>query len=227
MNTRKNKKYHIIYETVCTVNNKKYLGMHSSNSLMDDYLGSGLLLTRAIKKYGKESFKRTNLFIFDTFDDMVIKEKELINETITSSPEYYNMMKGGYGGAQKGEVAKKISKSIKAMWDNMTDDQKSSRMKKVINSLTPEQRTRRVSGKNNGMYGKKHTLATRKKLCENSKRRDRRIHIFKHKDGMIFEGEISIFYKKFDLCRAWVSRVISGEKKSIKGWVYKGIKNEK
>lgn len=54
--------YHIVYLTTNLVNNKIYIGVHSTYDLNDDYLGSGFALKKAINKYGKEKFKREILF---------------------------------------------------------------------------------------------------------------------------------------------------------------------
>ena len=52
------KRKYFVYVTTNNNNKKQYVGDHSTNNLNDKYLGSGTLLTRAIKKYGKEKFKR-------------------------------------------------------------------------------------------------------------------------------------------------------------------------
>ena len=44
-----------IYKTTNRVNNKVYIGK-SMKTFNENYLGSGILLQKAIKKYGKESF---------------------------------------------------------------------------------------------------------------------------------------------------------------------------
>jgi hypothetical protein len=47
--------YHIIYKTTNTSTDKYYIGKHSTDNINDDYLGSGVALKNAIKKYGKEN----------------------------------------------------------------------------------------------------------------------------------------------------------------------------
>ena len=39
------------------LNDKYYVGMHSTSNLKDGYLGSGKSLRYAIRKYGEENFK--------------------------------------------------------------------------------------------------------------------------------------------------------------------------
>jgi hypothetical protein len=67
-------------------------------------------------------------------------------------------------------------------------------------------------GDKNPMYGKFHSDITKAMLSENSHKRDRTIREFHHNDGRIFIGEMSVFYKKFNLCRSWTTRVITGDK---------------
>ena len=90
--------YFIIYKTTNTLNQKYYVGKHKTDDLNDGYLGSGLALNRAIKKYGKDVFKREILFLFDNQVDMENKEKEIVNEQLLADPLCYNIGIGGQGG---------------------------------------------------------------------------------------------------------------------------------
>jgi len=49
--------YGYIYKTTNLVNGKIYIGQHKSSQFTREYLGSGDLVKRAIKKYGKENFQ--------------------------------------------------------------------------------------------------------------------------------------------------------------------------
>ena len=90
-------KYHFIYKTTNLVNNKYYIGMHSTNDLNDGYLGSGTRLWRSIKHYGKENFKVEILEFLLNRESLRAREAELVNEEKLSDPLCMNLTKGGYG----------------------------------------------------------------------------------------------------------------------------------
>jgi hypothetical protein len=91
------KKY-FIYKTTNIINGKIYIGIHYSDNKNDNYLGSGKTLKKAIKKYGKENFKKEILFIYDNKQDALNKEFEIVNEDFVKSSKNYNMKIGGEGG---------------------------------------------------------------------------------------------------------------------------------
>lgn len=97
---------HIVYLTTNLFTGKWYIGVHSTNDIEDGYLGSGKLLSRAIKKYGKENFKREILFLFETSEEAYAKEAELITESSVKSPSCYNVKPGGRGGFSDYDRAK-------------------------------------------------------------------------------------------------------------------------
>ena len=83
-----------IYKITNKINGKFYIGMHKTTNLDDGYMGSGVLISRAIKKYGIENFSKEILHIFDNEEDMIAKEKELV----VISEQTYNIAEGGKGG---------------------------------------------------------------------------------------------------------------------------------
>lgn len=93
-----NKKYYLVYKTTNLVNGKIYIGKHETDNLDDGYLGSGILIRRAIEKYGKENFKREILFECSTREEMNAKEAELVNEEFLKRDDIYNLKQGGEGG---------------------------------------------------------------------------------------------------------------------------------
>lgn len=87
-----------IYRIANKINGKTYIGQHKYKSLNDSYFGSGVLIMKAIKKYGKENFSKDILYSRiqrqDTADEL---------ETITIKRERqlgkaeYNIANGGLG----------------------------------------------------------------------------------------------------------------------------------
>jgi len=67
-----------VYQTKNLKNGKKYIGVCTFNS--DSYLGSGRLLKSAIRKYGRENFKRTILEHCSTPEEVYSKEIYYINK---------------------------------------------------------------------------------------------------------------------------------------------------
>lgn len=91
-------KHHFIYKTTNIVNTKFYIGMHSTSNLEDGYLGSGTMLAKSIRKYGKENFKIEILEWYDNRDTLRLREKYLVNEDLLSDPLCMNIKIGGERG---------------------------------------------------------------------------------------------------------------------------------
>lgn len=95
---------HILYKTTNLINNKIYIGVHSTNDINDNYLGSGLNIIRAIKKYGVSNFKREILYIFKTKEEAFLKERELVTEEFVNDNNNYNLSVGGTGAGRTGKI---------------------------------------------------------------------------------------------------------------------------
>lgn len=88
---------HIVYKTTNTVNGKFYIGKHSTDNLNDGYLGSGVILTRAVKKHGKQRFVREIIRQFDDESEAYRFERELIESIGLDPTKCYNVCYGGVG----------------------------------------------------------------------------------------------------------------------------------
>ena len=97
MDLNSNFKY-TIYKTINKVNQKMYIGCHKTTNPNDDYIGSGTILKRAIRKYGRNNFEKTILFVFDTPTEMFTKEAEIVDKLFVESDQTYNILEGGWGG---------------------------------------------------------------------------------------------------------------------------------
>ena len=89
--------FYTVYKTTNLVNGKIYVGLHITEDLNDDYLGSGTQIRAAIKKYGKENFKREYIKICENPEEMYNLEAEIVNEDFVKRPDTYNMKTGGTG----------------------------------------------------------------------------------------------------------------------------------
>jgi hypothetical protein len=91
------KKFNYVYITTNLINGKQYIGDHSSDMPNDGYLGSGRLIAKAIKKHGKENFKKEILENFPTKDQSFNAQEKYIKEYNTLNPKGYNIhLKGGW-----------------------------------------------------------------------------------------------------------------------------------
>lgn len=107
------KTYNYIYLIRNLINNKIYIGKHSTNILQDGYMGSGVYLKKAIKKYGIENFKKTLLCLCDE-DDLNEMEKLYIKVYGSTNPNLgYNLTFGGDGVIPTDEARRKKSESLK------------------------------------------------------------------------------------------------------------------
>ena len=103
-------KYYIVYQTINTINNKIYIGVHGTNdpNVFDGYIGCGVNIFSpttykhpstpfqyAVKKYGVKKFKRTTLRIFTNEKEAYKLEAELVNEEFIKRQDTYNLILGG------------------------------------------------------------------------------------------------------------------------------------
>jgi hypothetical protein len=91
--------YYLIYKTTNKLNNKFYVGKHKTKNKDDSYLGSSILIERAIQKYGRENFIRELLFEFSTELEMNKKESDIVDEEFVSRDDTYNLAWAVEGGA--------------------------------------------------------------------------------------------------------------------------------
>ena len=85
-----------IYKITNKLNGKSYIGVHKTKNPNDDYIGSGKLISRAIKKYGRDSFIKEVLYVYDNPKDMFLKERELVTEVFVKDESNYNCKPGGH-----------------------------------------------------------------------------------------------------------------------------------
>lgn len=89
--------YGYIYITTNLINNKIYIGKHVANQYEPEkYIGSGKVLLRAIKKYGKDNFKNELLCECGSEEELNTQERYYIQCYNSTNPKIgYNISDGG------------------------------------------------------------------------------------------------------------------------------------
>ena len=89
--------YYTIYKITNINNGKFYVGMHKTENLDDGYFGSGKMIRSAIVKHGIENFTKEYIHIYETPEEMINSEKEIVNEDFVKRDDTYNINLGGEG----------------------------------------------------------------------------------------------------------------------------------
>ena len=152
----------VIYKTTNLINNKIYIGKDKKNNAK--YLGSGILLNNAIKKYGRENFKKEIIQECFSLNELNECETFWILKLKSFKREIgYNIALGGEGGDTMSknpniaEIGKRHSENMKNWHIVNIHPLKGKHLSKE---------TRDKISKNNGrgMLNKHHTDETKKIL---------------------------------------------------------------
>lgn len=132
--------YGFIYITTNHLNSKKYIGQrkYDTQGKWKDCLGSGVVLSKAIKKYGLENFSKEIIEECETKQLLNLREKYWIDYYgAVNSKNFYNIAEGGDGGntlagytdKQLEVHSKTLSKALKGVINQGANNP---RAKKVI-----------------------------------------------------------------------------------------------
>jgi len=141
--------FYFIYKTTNLINHKYYVGKRQTKCLDDGYLGSGLAFKRAVRKYGKNNFKREILEFANDAASLSKLEQKYVTDELVQDPNCYNLVLGGKGG-------------LMVLYPQHPKYKET--IEKIKLTLTDK------SGSNNPMYGKKHTTEARALMSKNHAR---------------------------------------------------------
>lgn len=150
---RKQKKYHYIYKTTCTITGKFYIGMHSTDNLEDGYLGSGKILGYSRRKYGDGNHIKEIVEYCSSRDELKRREKEIVNEELLAQPLNINLKYGGDGGwdhipanmRRENQMAASLAMSEKLKTDIDFKEAYSKKMSKSAKNVFAEGRGHKIN----------------------------------------------------------------------------------
>lgn len=140
------KAYGFIYITTNMINGKRYIGQKKFRKDWQYYLGSGKAIKRAIRKYGRNNFKRDIVAIgYDGAELDRLEAEWIKNYNAIEDYNFYNIAEGGNGNSLAGKSKKELA-------------------------IISKKKSERFSSKNNPMYGKKGEFNphSKKIICLNT-----------------------------------------------------------
>lgn len=172
----------VIYITTNLINGKKYIGRDSKND--PKYLGSGHGLLRAIKKYGKQNFKKEILEECADFDELQEREEYWLNYYDAGrNDEFYNMHNHSSGGSLGINISDETRKKLRDF-----------NLGKKLSLETRRKMSESRRGNKNHFFGKTHSDESREKIKE--ARRNQVIHISEETKQKISDAQKGIPRKK-------------------------------
>ena len=255
MSTNSNHKYHYLYKVVLKKNNKIYYGIHSTNNLKDRYFAFGTYLAsnreksnwvksnhgknmknsrlyNAMQKYGPEGFEREIIEMFNSREDALKREEEIVTEEFINSNMSLNNRVGGMQGQfsravrekisknnpmHREEVRKKVSKKQKERWTETLKENLSKN-----NPMHDRNSYEKHLGKNSSWFGRKHSDETKKKISKTKKgqkitteQRKKNIQSLKKVGATKFEITDKTTNKRFSSLNSLRDYLLSTEKIKI------------
>jgi group I intron endonuclease len=183
----------VIYKITNLINGKIYVGQDMFNN--PNYYGSGKILVKSIKKYGKENFTKEIIEVCSSLAELDEREIFWIKKLNSTNRDIgYNICDGGrsyrsmrgennprYGVKLSEETKQKIREKRKHQKmsqkekDRLSDLWKGdknpgkNKSKETIKKLKEAAKNIDRKGENHPMYGKKHTDEIKEKWSKNRK----------------------------------------------------------
>lgn len=236
--------HYIIYKTTNLINNKIYVGKHMTKNLNDAYMGSGLLIKKAIKKYGLKNFLKEILYSFSNEEEMNLKENQIVNNEFIKLSNTYNIALGGQGGLITSDPLFRSQINLKISLSKYgKKNPKISKLKKGIQlsentkkKISLALKNRKFSDKHKQLIGKANkgkirSIETKKQISDTLKNKSKeemnnnaKIFILTNPEGIKHEvkGKIKLFCKQNNLSYCtlikWYNKGKIKTKSNLNNW---------
>jgi len=168
-----NIRYYYIYLTTNNLNGKNYVGQHIG-SLIDSYKGSGTLISKAFKKYGRKNFSKEILAICNSQKELNLLEDIYISLYKSIGKAEYNLSKGGDGGTLSTESKIKISLAKKNYYATEEGKKMKQHLREInLGKETPQEVKDLIGKKSNDYWNSPEGIEMKKTI---SKQQKGRIH---------------------------------------------------
>ena len=156
---------HYVYQITNQSNGKIYVGKRSCKCSIEDdaYMGSGIHIRRAIKKYGIENFSKAIIDVCDDTEMAFELEALIVDVDFLKRSDTYNLCGGGIGGGV-GECAPMFGKSHS---EDARDKISANLVGKTNSEETRAKMSAAKTGDKNHMFGKTISPETRAKISAN------------------------------------------------------------
>lgn len=205
----------VIYLTTNIINGKKYIGKDTKNS--PSYIGSGVLLKKAISKYGKVNFKKEIIDSASTIEELDQKEKYWIKKhNAVSDDNYYNIATGGTGGNLGELVIKKISNAL--LGHKHSNETRKKIAKKALGRKVGEHTKQKMSISQRAIN--KDWLLNYSKGVENP--RAKPVYQYDLEGVLVRKWDYARqAIKELGMSQSDISNCINGNQKTAKGFIWK------
>lgn len=166
-------KFFGLYKITNLANGKMYIGQHVTSDLDDGYMGSGLWIKNAVRKYGAENFRKEWLGFYEDQEELNYMERVFVDQTWVDRPDTYNLQLGGgvSSGPKHSDATKaKLSEKAKARFKDKTNHpmygKKQSELHRLHNSVAHLGQSSPWKGRHFSDEQKSRISEARKRFCQ-------------------------------------------------------------
>ena len=221
-----------IYKIINKINNKIYIGQ-SEKDVNVEYIGSGKILLKAIKKYGKANFNKEIIETCDSKEQLNEREKHWIKFYNSNNRKIgYNISIGGDGGNLGDLVNKKISDAVKGLVSVKDESGNCFRVNKNDERFLKRELVGVLSGVVAHNKGKLMSELQKKKLRK-PKSLEHKLSLSKSRkekmsgtkkiicsNNNVTYNSLNIAAKELNLTASNITEVLKGRAKATKGFVF-------